>query len=131
MPTPSRPPRLSPCLPAMRSPDPGCPTRRWTPPQQTCTLALSARDLVEVVQLGTRYAVAVRLAPAGRPTGQVDDLDERLVHAARFLTYRAALRLQARVARAGRLDVAHWLWEPREHGRLVAPPVATPYDVER
>lgn len=129
MPTPNRP--LSPCLPAMRLEGAATEPRRWTPPAQVATLRLSARDVLDVVQVGSRYSVSVTLAPAARPTGQVDDLNERLVHAARFLTYRAALRLQARVARAGRLDVAHWLWEPREHGRFVAPPVATPYDVER
>lgn len=129
MPTPNRP--LSPCLPAMRLEGAPSAPRRWTPPATTGNLSLSPRDLVEVVQVGPRYAVAVTLAPAARPTGQVDDLNERLTHAARFLTYAAAMRLCARVARAGRIDVTRWLWEAREHGRFVAPPVAVPYNVER
>ena len=129
MPTPNRP--LSPCLPAMRLEGAATEPRRWTPPPPVATLRLTARDLLEVVQVGPRYAVAVTLAPAARPTGQTDDLNERLTHQARFVTYAAALRLQARVARAGRIDVTRWLWEAREHGRFVAPPVAVPYDVER
>ena len=126
MPTAHRP--LSPCLPAMRlSSSSSKPVAR----PSARTLRLSPRDLLEITQIGTRYSVAVRLAPAARPTGQTDDVDERLIHAARFSSYAAALRLQARVARAGALDVAHWVWTPREHGRFVASPTATPYDVEK
>ena len=121
----------TPCLPAMIRTDDRRPARRWAPPI-TGNLALSPRDQVAVIQLaGGRYSVAVTLAPAPRPTGQTDDLNERLVHGARFSSYAAAMRLCARVARAGRIDVTRWLWEPREHGRFVAPPVAVPYDVER
>lgn len=122
-------PRQSPCLPAMPRRDDGRPPRRWLPPG--ATLALTASDQVTVAQVGARYAACVILAPAARPTGQTDDLDERLVHAARFRSYAAALRLVARISRSRALNVTHWLWEPREHGRFVAPPVATPYDVER
>ena len=93
-------------------------------------LSLSPRDAVRVVNVSGRYAVAVVLAPGPRPTSQTDDLDESLVHAARFKTYAAALRLCARVVRAGRIDAARWTWTPRPHGRLVAEPIAQPYNVE-
>lgn len=94
------------------------------------SLALTPRDVVRVVNVSGRYAVAVVLAPGARPTSQTDDVDEALVHAARFKTYAAALRLSARIVRAGRLDVSCWTWQPRPHGRLVADPVATPYNVD-
>ena len=94
-------------------------------------LTLGPRDRVTVANVAGRYAAAVVLSPASRPTGQTDDVDERLIHAARFATYAGALRLVARIARAGRIDVAQWLWTPREHGRFVAAPVAVPYNVDR
>ena len=95
------------------------------------TLALTPRDVVRVSNVAGRYAVTVVLAPGSRPTSQTDDVDEALTHAARFATYAAALRLCARVVRAGRIDVSRWTWTPRPHGRLVAEPVAKPYAVDR
>ena len=94
-------------------------------------LTLSPRDRVMVANVGGRYAATVVLSPAPRPTSQTDDVDERLIHAARFATYAGALRLVARIARAGRIDVSRWLWTPRDHGRFVASPTATPYEVDR
>jgi len=94
-------------------------------------IQLTPRDRLHVVQLDGRYSVAVTLAPGARPTTQTDDLDERLVHEGRFRTFAGALRLQARVARAQRIDVTRWTWTPREHGRFVAEPVATPYEIDR
>jgi hypothetical protein len=92
---------------------------------------LTDRDLLKVERVApSRYSVVLVLAPAARPTTQTDDMDERLVHAARFGSFAAAMRLAARIRRAGSIDVSRWLWTPREHGRFVAPPVATAYDVE-
>ena len=101
------------------------------PYQPTATLALTDRDLLKVERVATgRYSVVLCLAPAARPTSQTDDMDERLVHAARFASFASAMRLCARIRRAGCIDVTRWLWTPREHGRFVAPPVAVAYDVE-
>ena len=94
------------------------------------SIPLTPRDVVRVANVGGRYAVVVVLAPGSRPTSQTDDVDEALTHAARFRTYAAALRLSARIVRAGRLDVSRWTWTPRPHGRLVADPVAKPYNVD-
>jgi hypothetical protein len=94
-------------------------------------LTLTPRDRVTVVPLSGRYIVTITLSPAPRPTSQTDDLDERLIHAARFKSYASAMRLCARVVKAGRIDVTRWLWTPRPHGRFVDEPVAVPFEVDR
>lgn len=100
-------------------------------PHWPYTIKLSARDRVQVTPVAGRYSVSVTLAPGPRPTTQVDDGDERLLHGARFRTAAAATALLRRVLAEGAIDLSCWTWTPREHGRLVGYPLATPYQVER
>jgi len=75
---------------------------------------------------GDSWVVQLRLASSGAAYARPDDGEAVLTHYARLPTYRDARELLARIQAAGRIDLEHWLWEPRLATRLGRLPLARP-----